>query len=194
MLKWLAGAAISTLAVTAVSLGFEPDWPFRLAGAFNAQQINGQLLPDGTYQEFFKSIFPSWLEFLTGWQPPWLALVSVAVLGGLLVWGGLRLWQWRADYPLFLGGGIALTLAVTTYSHVYDFPPLFLAILIILGQAGREWQAGRPRPAILRLAALAVLFALQPVSPDYRWFYSQPFIITILVLTVPPEKSELETG
>jgi hypothetical protein len=197
LLKWLAGVAVSTLAVTAVSLAFEPDWPFRLAGAFNAQQINGQLLPDGTYQEFFKAIFPSWLEFLTGWQQPWLALVSGPVLGGLLVWGGLRLWQWRENYPPFLGIGIALTLAVTTYSHVYDFPPLVLAIFIILGQAGRDWQAGKILPVLWRVGTLAVLFALQPISPDYRWFYSQPLIITILVLTVPAVKAvevKEETG
>jgi hypothetical protein len=52
-------------------------------------------------------------------------------------------------------------------------------------------------PVLWRVGALAVLFALQPISPDYRWFYSQPLIITILVLTVPLVKTvdvEEETG
>lgn len=195
LLKWLAGVIVSTLAITVVSLALEPDWPFRLAGAFNAQQINGQIQADGTYLEFYKSIFPSWLEFLTGWQQPWLALVSIPVLGGLLIWGGFRLWQWRNNYPVFLGIGLALTLAVTTYSHVYDFPPLLLAIFIILGQIGRAWQAGRLRPALWQASILAALFIVQPISPDYRWFYSQPFIITILVLCLSPEKpAEAPTG
>jgi hypothetical protein len=190
LLKWLAGAITGTLAVTAISLMLEPDWPFRLAGAFNAQQINGQIQADGTYLEFYKSIFPSWLEFLTGWQQPWLALVSVPVMAWLVAWGAWRLWQWRDNYPVFLGVAVALTLAVTAYSHIYDFPPLVLAIFIILSQVGRDWRAGRIRPALLRAGALVLLFAVQPISPDYRWFYSQPFIITILVLTVSPEKPE----
>ncbi len=188
LLKWLSGAVVSTLVITAVSLAFEPDWPFRLAGAFNAQQINGQIQADGTYLEFYKSIFPSWLEFLTGWTQPWVALVSVQVMAGLVVWGSFRLWQWREDYPVFLGIGLALTLTVTTYSHVYDFPPLVLAVFIVLGQTGRDWRARGIRPVLLRSGALVLLFTLQPLSPDYRWFYSQPFVITLLVLTIAPEK------
>jgi hypothetical protein len=158
-----------------------------LAGAFNAQQINGQVQADGTYLEFYKAIFPSWLEFLTDWAQPWLALVSVPVMGGMVAWGSFRLWQWRESFPVFLAVGLALTLAVTTYSHVYDFPPLVLAIFVILGQVGRDWQARRVSLALLRLGGLLLLFALQPLSPDYRWFYSQPFVITLLALTISPE-------
>lgn len=186
MQKWLAGAFVSTLIITLISLAFEPDWPFRLAGAFNANQINGQIQPDGTYLEFYKAIFPSWLEFLTGWGQPWIALVSIPVIGALLIWGCIRLWQWREDYPVFLGLGLALGLAVTYYSHIYDFPPLVLALFIILAQIGRDWQAGLKSPALLRLGALVLLFVLQPISPDYRWFYSQPFVITLLVLSISP--------
>lgn len=190
LVKTLAGAAVSTLAISAFSLPFEPDWPLRLAGSFNTQQFNGQIQSDGLYHEFFKAIFPSWLEFLTGWGQPWLFLISVPVLGSLAIWGGVRLWQWRENFPVFLAIGLSLTLVVTFYSHVYDFPPLFPALLVILGQAGRDWQRDRKRPALLRLGGLAVLFALQPLSADYRWFYSQPLVITLLVLTVPPSRAE----
>jgi hypothetical protein len=190
LLKWLAGAAASSLAISAFSLLLEPDWPWRLAGAFNTQQINGQVQPDGTYLEFFKAIFPSWLEFLTGWQQPWLALVSGAVVGALVVWGGVRLWQGRDNFPVFLATGLALTLAVTFYSHVYDFPLLVPALFVILGQVRQDWQTGRTRAALLRAGCLALLFVLQPSSADYRWFYSQPFIITLLALTIPPARAE----
>ncbi len=184
--RWLGGAIVGTLAILAVSLLVQPDWPVRYISTFNVAQTQGELQPDGTYLEYYKSIFPSWLDFLTGLNQPWLGLISVVVAGSLLALGGYRLWQWRAQPPVYLALAVALNLAVTPYSHVYDFPPITLALFVILARIRNDWVAGQPRPALLRAGLLALLFAIQPLSADYRWFYSQALGITLLALSFGP--------
>ncbi len=192
--RWLAGAVAGTLAILAISLLVQPDWPLRYAHTFNVAQTQGELQPDGTYLEYYKSIFPSWLEFLFGLTQPWLAIVSVLGMGSLLVWGGWRLVQWRDQPVEFLAIGLALNLAVTPYSHIYDFPPVMLAVFVLLARIRQDWQAGQLRLATGRGGLLALLFALQPLSADYRWFYSQVLGIALLVFSFGPPKLPFTTG
>lgn len=192
LLRWFGGAIAGAFVITIISLVVQPDWLFRYLGAFNFVQVNGQVQADGTFLEFYKSIMPSWLEFLLHLEQPWLGLVSGVGLMGLLILGGWRLWQWRYDPPVYLALALAVNLAVTPYSHVYDFPPLVLPLFLILARIRQDWQAGFKNPALLRAGLLALLFLIQPFSADYRWFYSQALGIALLVLSFGPHPASEE--
>ncbi len=182
---WLAGAVIGFVVITGISLIIQSDWPLRLSEV-NFLQTQGQTLSDGSYVEFLKSIMPGWLEFLFQLEQPWLGIISLAALSvaGLLGLG--RLWQWRQYPATYLALALGLTLLITPYSHVYDFPPLYLVILVIIRQIESDWSHRHYRPALVRSLMLMMLFAIQPLSADYRWFYSLPLGIMLLAFSFGP--------
>lgn len=186
--RWWLGAIITGTGLLLVSCLIDLGWIPRFLNQLKVDNMTGGTHADGKEYLWITSTFPAWLNFISG-----LDGLALNLIYGLFVVGvaGLGIWRllgWREVPALWVALAITLNLTLTPYARPYDYPllviPLFalLAVIIQPGQARRYSQAG------FLGAGLALVFLMPVLNMDFRWYYFQPLIFTILLLSISPEK------
>jgi hypothetical protein len=184
VLRFWLGGIIGGILLIVVSLLIQADWIIKMIDAWRNNSLMGEVRD--TYEEIWiTSTFPDWFSYLTGSSG---IAVQVSYVLFILVLVGMGVYRlindWRNSPPIWLAVVMAINLTVTPYTRPYDYGLLIIPLIFILAVIYWLLIQNRYRRVICYSLGIVLIFMLPMFSLDYRWFYWQALLLSIMVLSV----------
>jgi hypothetical protein len=184
ILRFWLGGCVGGVVLVISGLSVQANWIIKMLEAWRNNSLMGEI-GDGYEKVWITSTFPDWFNYLTGISGLPLQ-ICYAIFALLLVGAGVYrlLTNWRNQPAGWLAVVLVINLTVTPYTRPYDYAMLIIPLVFVLAAIYFLVEQKRYWYTAYYGFGVGLIFALPIFSVDYRWFYWQALILSVLVLSV----------